>query len=141
MLELRRESFSANATAGRLFLDGRFLCFTLEDNVISAVQLANKTANSGGEVDGVALPNGTYYVINEHSPKFGRPMPTVYGDKRFRNVRFHGGNTVADTLGCILVAERRLGTFTVQGSYERKLYEIVEARGRIDLSITGGAAT
>ena len=86
MLTLVREAMTGNATLGRLYLNGAFVCYTLENRA-------------------KAIPCGVYMVQNSKSPKFKRELPLVYNAKvpAKRGIRIHVGNTWKDSSGCILV--------------------------------------
>lgn len=75
-----------NAILGRLYLNGQFICYTLEN--------LSK-----------AIPDGHYTLENSKSPKFKRELPLVFGSSVApnRGIRIHAGNTSKDTVGCILV--------------------------------------
>ena len=93
--------------------------YTLEDRVI----LAN--AGTAGPLEPwecfvkipgqTAIPAGRYRVILSFSKRFGRMMPEILGVPDFASVRFHGGNTEADTAGCPLVGIKRTDRVTHQG--------------------------
>jgi hypothetical protein len=79
-------------TPGDLIINRARFCHTLEDVVRSA-----------GKIPGVtAIPAGRYPVIVDWSPKFKKLTPHILNVPGFSNVRIHGGNTVADTDGCVL---------------------------------------
>ena len=87
---------SPTGTVGSLFIDGQFQCYTLEDTVRPRnVKVFGQTA----------IPEGTYTVTLDHSPKFKRIMPHVNNVPNFEGIRIHWGNTTRDTYGCILVGE------------------------------------
>ncbi|MGI0014162.1 MAG: DUF5675 family protein [Nitrososphaera sp.] len=79
---------------GKLYMDGRFFCWTLEDP-------ENPPEGKG------AIPLGTYQVIVNHSPRFNRLLPLLMNVPGFEGIRIHIGNVIADTAGCILVADKR----------------------------------
>lgn len=91
-LFLRRCAANRNRTIGLLFVDGQFLCFTLEDRI--------RTEKVPGAT---AIPHGEYEVKQTMSPRFGRVLPEVLGVPGFEGVRIHAGNTAEDTRGCILL--------------------------------------
>lgn len=81
-------------TIGRLSLDGKYFCDTLEDTVRAA----------GEKLPGqTAIPQGKYKVILNASPRFKRVLPLLLDVPGFTGVRIHAGNSAADTEGCILV--------------------------------------
>lgn len=91
-LVLIRSRFSKRSTIGRLFIDGKFECWTLED-AVRPEKVQNETA----------IPAGHYPVRITPSPRFKRDLPLVVGVPGFEGIRIHPGNTDADTEGCILV--------------------------------------
>ena len=81
-------------TFGELAIDGAAVCHTLEDQVRPAgTKVPNETA----------IPFGRFKVIIDMSTRFGRLMLHILDVPGFTGVRVHGGNTEADTDGCILV--------------------------------------
>jgi len=103
-LRLIRLGTVKDATPGFLVVEGRFLCWTLEDRVrevpgqpVSDWKVPGKTA----------IPVGTYPVRVTWSPRFQRALPAIEQVPGFSGVRIHAGNTVDDTEGCILVGLQR----------------------------------
>lgn len=91
MLTLIREIKANDAILGKLYLNGAFVCFTLEN--------ASKV-----------IPCGKYSVQNSKSPKFKRELPLIWNAKvpAKRGIRIHVGNdSVKDSSGCILVGMGR----------------------------------
>lgn len=91
MLTLVRYTRTKEAILGSLYLNGAFVCYTLEN-----------TAK--------AVPCGRYSVQNSRSPKFKRELPLIYNTtsvKASRGIRIHRGNTFKDSSGCILVGMGR----------------------------------
>lgn len=86
MLSLIRYRQNETSIFGNLYLNGAFVCFTLE----------NKRE---------AIPGGIYKVENSQSPKFGRELPLLYNDEvpAKRGIRIHVGNSPQDAKGCVLV--------------------------------------
>ena len=87
-----REQYRPESTIGRLFVDGHFECFTLEDGI--------RTNKVYGRT---AIPAGRYPVEINYSPAFKKPLPILRNVPKFEGVRIHPGNTPENTLGCILV--------------------------------------
>ena len=92
MLTLVRYTRTDEAILGSLYLNGAFICYTLEN--------AAK-----------AIPFGMYAVQNSKSPKFKRELPLLHNAQvpASRGIRIHVGNTVASSSGCVLVGMGRNG--------------------------------
>ena len=90
MFTLVRYTRTETAILGSLYLNGAFICYTLEN--------AAK-----------AIPAGLYSIENSRSPKFGRELPLLFSDKvpSRRGVRIHAGNTYQDSAACVLVGMKR----------------------------------
>ena len=90
MFTLVRYTRTEKAILGSLYLNGAFICYTLEN--------AAK-----------AIPAGLYSIENSRSPKFGRELPLLFSDKvpSRRGVRIHAGNTYQDSAACVLVGMKR----------------------------------
>ena len=90
MLTLVRYTRTETAVLGSLYLNGAFICYTLEN--------AAK-----------AIPCGMYTVQNSKSPKFKRELPLLHNEKvpASRGIRIHVGNTAKDSQGCVLVGMTR----------------------------------
>lgn len=93
-LELKRAYIGKTYTIGHLYVDGEFLCDTLED-IPRDVKIMNETC----------IPTGDYKVILNESNRFKRVMPLLLQVPNFEGIRIHAGNTEADTSGCILVGK------------------------------------
>ena len=100
LIQLIRNKPQGNAITGRLVIDGRWFCNTLE--------------RVGYEI--LAL---CYHVAVTQSPKFKRLLPLVQnvprsgdkakGDKAMRQgIRFHVGTKPEHSTGCILVPNRAI---------------------------------
>ena len=107
-LELIRDIFSENSTTGKLFVNGEFQCFTLEDKDRSLTTEMPLSEIEEKKVYGkTAIPKGRYKVIINHSEHFNRDLPLLLNVPGYAGVRIHPGNVPADTLGCILVGQAR----------------------------------
>ena len=112
---VKRIAKKSKYTIGKMYIDGQYICDTLEDadrglnQNMSLEEIKNKKVY--GE------PTGTYKVdMNTVSPKFkSRTWAKPYGGKLPRlvlvpgydGVLIHPGNKAEDTLGCILVGENK----------------------------------
>ena len=112
---IKRIFCGENYSIGRLFLDGKYFCDTLEDTVRPA----------GVKVPGqTAVPAGTYGLKLNKSPRFGRVIPLLVEVPGFTGVRIHAGNCAADTEGCILVGFNQIkGRLVVSRATEKRLCE------------------
>ncbi|HAP18136.1 hypothetical protein DXA50_11130 [Butyricimonas virosa] len=120
MLELNRIAKKPLYTIGRLFVDRKYFCDTLEDccrDLDKEEKVMNETA----------IPEGTYEVIVNVSAKFRRKLPLLLDVPHFSGIRIHRGNTDKDTSGCILVGEnKQQGRVINSTGYELKLTEMIE---------------
>jgi len=99
-LELKRLKFGEDYTIGRLSLDGRFLCYTLEDKVREVI---GEPVSNWKVQNQTAIPVGVYPVIITMSARFKVRLPLLMDVPGFSGIRIHTGNSSKDTEGCILV--------------------------------------
>ena len=119
-LELNRIAKKSLYTIGRLFVDGRYFCDTLEDRCRD-LDREEKVMHE------TAIPAGTYEVIVNVSAKFKRKLPLLLNVPHFSGIRIHRGNTDKDTSGCILVGENKQPWRVINSTfYELRLTEMVE---------------
>lgn len=117
-------------TVGRLFVDGKFFCNTLEDTVRD---LSNEKKGYGK----TAIPYGEYKVVYNWSPKFGRNLPRLLNVPAFEGILIHPGNTADDSAGCILVGRNtEVGRLTESRYTSDKLNVLIEDVQRGGESIT-----
>ena len=95
LLTLIRDTFTPAETLGKLSIDGKPFCDTLEPPIVP------NTQHPKG-----AIPEGWYKIQVTHSPKFDRLLPLLYYVPDFDGIRIHAGNNRDHTSGCILVGER-----------------------------------
>lgn len=94
-LILDRIWYTHASTVGKLFIDGNFECYILEDED----KLKNRRKKVYGET---AIPRGVYEIRLTYSPRFKRKLPLLVAVPGFTGVRIHAGNTAKDTDGCLL---------------------------------------
>jgi len=99
---LIRRSTWLDTTPGRLYLDGRFEAFTLEDRIRELPGVPVETWKSLGKT---AIPAGRYRLVLEDSGKFGPETLTVADVPGFTYIRIHAGNSDEDTEGCLIVGQ------------------------------------
>jgi len=99
LIEVKRFEFKDTHTVGKMYVDGIYECYTLEDAVRNGTKVLGKTA----------IPIGTYKLIIDASTRFKQDMPHILDVPNFTGVRIHAGNTSADTDGCILLGSTWAG--------------------------------
>jgi hypothetical protein len=99
LIEVKRFEFKDTHTIGKMYVDGIYECYTLEDAVRNGTKVLGKTA----------IPIGTYKLIIDASTRFKQDMPHILDVPDFTGVRIHAGNTSADTDGCILLGSTWAG--------------------------------
>jgi len=116
-LTLERNYKGPKYTIGKLYIDGKYFCDTLEDKDRGLKDSMTEEYIKLNKVYGeTAIPSGTYVVnMNIVSPKYsnfnkygwakpyGGKIPRLMDVKGFDGVLIHPGNTTEDTKGCILV--------------------------------------
>lgn len=122
-LKLVRDYLAQGYTHGKLYVNGVFQCYTLEDT-------DRELERGGKKVYGrTAIPLGKYPVVVNRSTRFKVDMPLLVDVPQFTGIRIHPGNTAEDTEGCILVGEIRskasIGNSRV--AYERLFSRIKDA--------------
>ena len=119
-IELNRITRKLSYTIGRLFVDGKYFCDTLEDRCRD-LDKEKKVMNE------TAIPEGTYEVIVNVSARFKRKLPLLLDVPHFSGIRIHRGNTDKDTSGCILVGENKQPGRVINSTlYELRLTEMVD---------------
>ncbi|MFR3329694.1 MAG: DUF5675 family protein [Odoribacter splanchnicus] len=131
-LILKRLYLKTDYTIGKLYMDGKYFCDTLEDQVRDLTKekkIPGKTA----------IPAGTYEIVVNVSPRFKRKLPRLLDVPGFDGILIHRGNTAEDTAGCILVGENReRGKIINSTRYEVQLTGILERaqeKGEITIEI------
>lgn len=132
-LLLSRDYKKDKYTIGRLYINSKFFCNTLEDKDRNLNSDMNESQIKGLKVYGeTAIPIGTYTIdMNTISPKFkdrswakpyGGKIPRLLNVKGFEGVLIHTGNTAKDSLGCIIVGlNTKRGMVTNSTEYFHKL--------------------
>ena len=86
-IQLIRNKPQGNAIRGRLVIDGRWFCYTLERK-------------------GVEIPALCYHVCVTQSPRFKRLLPIVQNVPQRSGIRIHRGSKPEHSSGCVLVPDR-----------------------------------
>ena len=118
-LKVKRVAKKNEYTIGRLYIDGQYVCDTLEDVDRGLTQDMPLEEIKEKKVYGkTAIPTGTYEIdMNTISPKFqarswakpyGGKLPRLIGVKGFEGVLLHVGNAASDSSGCLLVGKNSI---------------------------------
>lgn len=146
-LVLVRDVFGAEATLGRLSIDGDFFGYVCEDQdrgLDRSMPLAEiKRRKVRAETAVPATNDGAPYRVGiRFSPKHGRVVLYLEDVPGFRFIEIHSGNKESQTEGCQLAGTTRdVATMTVGHSkpavewLERKLIPLVRAGVEVTYAI------
>ncbi|WP_071145903.1 DUF5675 family protein [Bacteroides ihuae] len=135
-LLLKRIARKSGYTIGKLFVDGEYFCDTLEDTDRLDEGMSLDEIKKLKQPGQTAIPEGSYKVIVNVSPKFKRLLPRLQNVPGFEGVLIHRGNTAKDTAGCILVGEnKRVGMVLNSTYYEERLVELLKHDDNISIEI------
>ena len=99
LLRVERFLHHSDCEIGRVFLKGKFFCFSIED--------AHRTTKIKGET---CIPCGKYPLALRWSPKFSskynHEMIWVKNVPNYEYILIHWGNTICDTEGCLIVGDK-----------------------------------
>ena len=112
LIQLIRNQPKASAITGRLVIDGRWYCNTLERV-------------------GYQIPALCYHVAVTQSPKFKRRLPIVQNVPQRTGIRFHRGTKPEHSTGCVLVPPEKecLLTYNIlkaQNAHEEIILEVID---------------
>lgn len=96
-LTLVRRWFGSDKTIGKLYVNGIFRYFVLEDLVRPQGEKVPKQT---------AIPYGKYPVSVSESPRLGRMLPLIENVPDFSGIRIHAGIDEKWTEGCLLISRR-----------------------------------
>lgn len=149
-LTLHRAYRGAKYTVGKLYINGKYFCDTMEDVDRGLDQnMSLSTIQNLKIYQETAIPTGQYKIdMNIVSPKYsnfskypwakpyGGKIPRLLNVKGFQGVLIHPGNTKEDTAGCILVGENKaVGKVLNSQATFKKLMEILLKDKDIKLTI------
>lgn len=148
MMVLKRIYKGEDYTIGHIYIDGEYLCDTIEDQDrgltdqmsvqdIRKIKVASKTA----------IPTGTYRLtIDVVSPKFIKKayyysfcngkLPRLLNVKGFDGVLMHRGKDQDSSSGCIIVGYNKIKGQVVdsQKAFE-KLYKTIQAKKVTEITV------
>ena len=128
LIEVKRFEFKDTHTVGKMYVDGVYECYTLEDAIRNGTKIIGKTA----------IPIGEYKLIIDASARFKQDMPHILNVPNFTGVRIHSGNTSADTDGCILVGTSWNGKDFIGNSKiaYKKLFDKLKQNKTVSIAIS-----
>lgn len=138
-ITLNRIAKKAKYTIGKLYINDKYFCDTLEDTDRGLTQSMTEQQIGSKKVYGeTAIPTGTYRIIISYSNKFKKQMPLLLNVPGFAGIRIHSGNTEKDSLGCILVGKNKsVGKVLESRDTYSKLFSILqEANKKETIKIT-----
>ena len=120
-LILKRIALRSEYTIGKLYVDGEYVCDTIEDTVRD-LDKDGKFANGEVKIPGkTAIPYGRYEVtMKVKSPKYSNfskyswakkydgYLPRLLNVPHFDGVLIHVGNSALDSEACVLVGENKV---------------------------------
>ena len=114
LIHLIRNTPKASALTGRLVINGRWFCNTLERV-------------------GYQIPALCYHIAVTQSPKFKRLLPIVQNVPQRSGIRFHRGTKPTHSTGCILIpADKELELTNLlkqtQDNHEEIILEVTDFR-------------
>jgi hypothetical protein len=93
---------------GKLYIDGKWFCDTIEDTDRGLCDEMSEKEILKRKVKGeTAIPTGIYQVLITYSPKYKKQMPLINNVKCYSGIRIHSGNTSKDTEGCLIVGKNK----------------------------------
>lgn len=144
-LTLKRKYLGEKYTIGDLYIDGKFFCNTIEDTVRKLPTTCPNTPKGSAckcrekVYAETAIPEGTYKITLEHSPRFKRKLPFLHNVPHFIGILIHSGTTEKDSAGCLIVGKNTIkGKVTESRLTSDKLNDILSKEKHITIQIVNG---
>lgn len=136
-IKLVRIAFKETYTIGKLYVDGKYVCDTIEDkdrgldNSMTVNEILRRKIKGQ-----TAIPTGHYNIEITYSPKFKRMMPLLLAVKGFSGIRIHSGNTSKDSEGCLLVGKNtQVGMVLESRDTYQRLFAMMQGEKNITIDI------
>ncbi|WP_075589858.1 DUF5675 family protein [Labilibacter marinus] len=114
-LNVVRYSSGKESTLGLLFIDGKFACYTLEDEH-REVKVPGETRIPAGRYKVKLRTEGSHHWrYKKKFPEIHKGILHVIDVPNFTHILIHIGNTDDDTAGCLLVGESSFSNVTQAG--------------------------
>ena len=138
-IKIDRTNKKETYTIGNLYVDGRWLCSTLEDRDRGLEQSDTVAYIRGVKIPGeTAIPTGRYRItMDVVSQKYngvkwyrdfcGGRMPRLLNVPGFEGILIHPGSDALSTAGCILVGLNTMrGRLTASRAKFQELYKLMK---------------
>lgn len=122
---VKRINFTEDYTEGKLYINGTYICDTLEDkdrgldNSMSVDEILQVKVYSK-----TSIPTGRYRIIIDYSNKFQKNLIRILNVRGFDGIRLHSLNEASQSLGCIGVGKKMSDGWIGES---RKTYAIVHS--------------
>ncbi len=103
-LILRRLVLTNTNTQGKLYIDGKYFCETIEDKVRAKAGFWKRIFKIYAKT---AIPYGRYPVLVTWSNKFQRMLTGIFNVPDYEGIRIHNGVSELSSAGCIIVSYQR----------------------------------
>lgn len=114
-LSVLRYSASDESTLGLLFIDGKFECYTLEDEHRD-IKVRSETRIPAGTYPVKLRKEGGHHArYSKKFPYFHLGMLHIRDVPNFKWILIHIGNTDDDTAGCLLVGDSAISNVNQEG--------------------------
>lgn len=136
-LTLKRIANKKDYCIGKLYINGKYFCDTLEDVDRGLDDSMTEEEIRSIKVKGqTAIPVGIYTVLMTYSPKYQKIMPLINNVKGYSGIRIHSGNTSKDTDGCLLVGKNTVvGRLTDSRNTFNALFKRLQQKGSNKITI------
>lgn len=136
-LTVKRTYHGEYYTIGHLYVNGEYLCDTLEDtDRMLTSSMSEETIKKLKIYAQTAIPIGTYKVEITYSPKFKKKLPRLFNVKGFDGILIHSGNRKEDTVGCILVGyNKKKGMVLNSRQAMSKLMSLIDKADEIEIEV------
>ena len=138
-----RFTSDSDTTISRIFINGQFFCFGLEDEYRTK-KVAGETRIPQGTYNvGVRVTGGFHGRYSKRFKDIHKGMLQILDVPGFEYILIHCGNTDDDTAGCLLVGEGAVTTpgkmmiTNSTGAYRRLYPQLIDAAimGRLTITI------
>lgn len=138
LIKVKRQTESNEWTQGRLFIDGVYECFTLEDQKQEKKVMHETRIPEGAYKIKLRTFGGHHEKYKVKFPDMHKGMLWLQDVPGFHDILIHIGNTDDDSSGCLLVGKDFYGGKVTKSTvaYTDLYKKVVNAAEKGELSIT-----